>query len=187
MTYTKLPPGWQPNPALAQAVLKALRAMSVHWPRALAIVNADSQAASDFVTDYARATFGIDREAIEEAGRRWIAENTSPPRPIEFAQLAREVARELRPPQYGATPGAVPPIEASLFQSAIEQRSRRAFAFVGGWPAVSEVWAVCLEDATSDEERADVRFGRVPLATFDLAIEAVLAGRRSIPRGGLAG
>lgn len=181
MTVSKLPPDWRPNPALAQAVQSALQAMAVHWPRALAIVGSGSEASAGYVADYARAVFGQDLAAIAEAGRRWIAENASPPRPVEFGDLTRRIAFELRP----STPSAsspVPPLEGARFHSLAEHRSRRARSFVRDWGEVAHVWAVCYEDAETDEAREDVRFGRVSLSIFDVAIEAVLAGRRA--RGG---
>ena len=185
---------WTPSPLLATATSKALTAFARHWPRAMALALDASEAGRAYVADYARALMGCDLAAIPEAAQRWLSENDKPPRPAEFAFLARAVAREMRPPQYG---GAVVHGESFAHAQAlplskqdmahIDHRSRRAREFLGNWREVGEVWALLWHTADTPEKREQVRKGDVPLDVFDDATDLVLGGVRvkAGPLGGM--
>lgn len=182
---------WSPSPQLATATAAALAAFARHWPRAMALAVDPSEAGRAFIGDYAFALLGCDLAAIPHAASRWLSESATPPRPKEFAVLARAVAQELRPPQYGdsVTKSAdVPTLPLTPQDMAhIDHRGRRAYALLGTWRDVGEVWALLWHTCDDDTRRASaVRRGNVPLEVFDEAVGLVRAGGRA-PGGPLAG
>jgi len=177
---------WTPTPQLATAVSLALLSFARHWPRAMALALDPSEAGRAYVADYARALLGCDLEAIPEAAQRWLSDNQKPPRPNEFAVLARAVARELRPVQYanvvnGGTDSSQSLPVAYEQTQRIEQRSRRIKQSMASWREVSEVWALLYASAPDDTARHAVRVGDVPLDVIDDAVAAHKRGVRSIP------
>lgn len=183
-------PTWSPSPQLANATSAALASFARHWPRAMALAVDPTEDGRAYVADYARALLGCDLAAIPEAAQRWLSTNQKPPRPNEFAALARLVARELRPVQYGDSPAGPPSDAPDLPLSTqdmahIDHRSRRAYAQLGTWRDVSEVWAMLWHSCDTAERREHVRRGSVPLDVFDDAVEMARNGFRA-PSGPLS-
>lgn len=172
---------WTPSPQLAMATAQALAIFARHWPRAMAVGIEATDAGRVFLNDYARALLGTDLSAIPEAAQLWVSENKLPPRPASFAKFAREVAKGMRPPQYGEplAPLPPPPLEPSRDAAMVNTISERAHKALGSWSIVSEVWELLNARAKTPKALQMVRDGTVPTAVVDKAIADVRKRREA--------
>lgn len=174
---------------LAAATSSALESFARHWPKAMGLAVMPNDAGRQFIAEYAHALLGCDLAAIPHAALRWVSENERPPKPRDFAMLARQVSKEMRPPQYGDAvrkqhDAPALPLTPEQMQR-IEQRARRIHSFVKTWRGVGETWALLLHTAPTPDAKHAVRVGDVPLDVVDEAIKAYLRGSRA-PQGPLS-
>lgn len=178
---------WRPSPALADATADALQTLARHWPRTFALANDASDAGRAFLTEYAFALSGVDVRAIPEAVRRWIAKQNYGPRAAELAEIARTVAREMRSSSGVAEPLPevhAPPIRTTRRTDLMRVIGETAYAELGSWRLVSEMWALLQRTAPNEAARAAVFDGTVPLSIVDDAIAAVKREHAKPPERG---
>lgn len=183
MTYTIV----RPSPAMLRVTRDALAIFARHWPKMLKLAGESTDAGDEFVADYARACASCDHDAILEAARRWVAEETLPPRPGELGRLARQITFENRPAGPPREHEA-PAFDTDADQGRITQLSKLAHDRLRSWPRVSEVWALLWQTATTPDMREHVRNGSLPLEIFTdaLQIVATTAPRRAPNHLGVA-
>jgi hypothetical protein len=104
---------------------------------------------------------------------------TYPPKPADLSEMARLLERQAAPevlPRGGD--GPLPLSNGTICgkdTDAVDRLSRQAYARLGSWPLVSEVWGLLWKTATTDDERAAVRNGWLPEDVFDEALRVVSA------------
>jgi hypothetical protein len=171
--------------AKQRAVLDALQLFGKLWPRKFSpgVIQADLEVWVDACRDAPTAY-------VVHAARQLIASarsGTFPPKPADLSDLARKLDREAAPDQMPRggpyVADHVPPPPKDL--EAIPRLGLMASARLGSWRLASEVWGLLWLTATTDDERAMVREGRVPAALFAEAVEKVAGGYR--PQSGPLG
>lgn len=173
----------KPSPALLAATRRALAILARHWPQKFKAVHGGSEDAEAFVADYAKACAYVPLDCLEDAAHAWVVRSKFAPSPAEFG----DIARELRPPRLDTPVGRadVPPPPKDI--RTVDQLGGRAFARLGSWRLVGEVWGLLWLTAPTPDERAMVQAGDIPLEMFDEAVAKIAAGYRpaSGPLGGL--
>lgn len=171
------------------ALLAALKTLGVRWPRRFAPATLP-----DLLPIWDRATTACPFAALLPAAQQLAADwGDYPPKPSDLAAYAKTWAAKHMPD--AAT--LLPPPEAPAPETEVVDRKRaqgerldamghRAYAALGSWRAVGEVWALLAERAPSDAERVHVQFGEITDQTFDLALAAYQRGVRPRQRGPLA-
>ncbi len=172
------------SPQLDRAVRKALHVFARHKPHLFKLAHENSDAATEFVSDWARAMLGVTLDAIPDAAQRWIATKTEIPSPAAFGYFAREIDRnEYRTVpavdlKLHRDPNAWPPlVEVPKDFDRIDVLGRRAYDALKNWEAVSEVWALLWQTAPTTEERSQVRAGAIDDEMFDDAVRIVRTSR----------
>lgn len=174
--------------AKRRAVGEALQLFGKIWQRkfSVAAVQADIELWIE-ACDTAATQFVVPAAKKLVAGAR---SGSYPPKPADLCDMARTLERQAVPdvmPRGGDAPAAgaiLPHCPKNL--AAIDRLGRKAYAQLGTWKLVSEVWALLWVTATSNGEREAVRNGTMPEDLFDLALERVAGGYR-VPGSGPLG
>lgn len=173
---------WKPSAPLAMATMQALKSLARQWPRAMALALESTEAGQEYLADYAGAMRGVDLRAIPLAAREWIATESMPPRPADLGKMAREMTRTHFPPLFQPSAATVaPPIDLHPHGDRIDALGNCAYAVLGSWARVQQVWELLYTRAPHPDLAAAARRGDVPWDVFDEAVEAVRGGKRPAP------
>lgn len=160
------------------AMAKAFQHFAALWPNKF-----HQKHHATLLTLWIDGTGGIDTDLLEPAARRYCSQKAGqyPPKPAEFGMYAR--AMQAQHTRSSAAASAPSDGEQSMHEYYDVERcdtlGNRAYAVLGAWTWVAEVWALIWKTAPHQDNRDAARRGQVPTDVFDDAVEAIRLRKES--------